>query len=124
MAMIGAPFSGRVLAGTNVLVERDECGTEAGRVLADPTAGHLLDRHGVQEVPLYSADPNGDHEVRRLQHTEVFHHAEPAHLLEPVAQLTQGLAIELEQRVQQAAAGRIGERLENVGPFLHDADFR
>ena len=54
-----------------------------------------------------------DDQARPLEHLEVLHDPEPGHL-EALLELAQGLPVALEERVEQLAASRIGERLEHI----------
>jgi hypothetical protein len=60
--------------------------------------------------------------MRRLgRHPEVLHHAEAGHR-QPPLERAEGLSVLLEQLVEQAPAGRVGERPEHFvyGPSICD----
>ena len=58
---------------------------------------------------------SADDEAGVLEDADVLHHAEPAHGVgEPVGQLAHGLAVALEQGVEDLASGRVGERSEHL----------
>ena len=60
-------------------------------------------------------------EVRLLQHSQVFHDPEPRHLRQVLAQLTERLAIALEEPIEEFPPMRIGEGPEDRRRrFRHD----
>ena len=74
---------------------------------------NLADGDGVQVVqPLPAHFAAGD-EVGFAQHAQVLHHAEAGHRRQGPAQLAQGLAIALEQSVEQHPAATVGEGTED-----------
>jgi hypothetical protein len=78
--------------------------------LADPAVVHETDRNGVQEMALHPADLDGRQEVRVFEDREVLHHPETGHLGQVLAQLSQRLAIALEEPIEQDPPTRVGER--------------
>ena len=53
-------------------------------------------------------------QVRVLQNLDVFHHVLPAHSFEPTLEVAQRLAVLIEQRIQQLAPCRVGDRSDHV----------
>jgi hypothetical protein len=84
-------------------------------VLADPAVVHEPDRDGVEVMPFLPALAPGRDERRRLQDAQVPHHPEPRHLRQVRAQLTERLAIALEEPIQQEPAARVAQRPEDRG---------
>jgi hypothetical protein len=66
-------------------------------------------------VALLAADLLGRHEVGRLQHAQVLHDPESRHLRQRRAQLTERLAIALEEPVEQDPPTWVGECPEDRG---------
>ena len=86
--------------------------------LADPPIVRLADGHRVQEVALLATDLARRHEVRVLQDPEVLHDPEPRHLGKCRAQLTERLAIALEEPVEQDPPTRVGEGPKDGGHVI------
>ena len=67
----------------------------------------------VQVVELGAAGPAGDDEAALLEHGEVLGHAEAGHLGQRGRELAEGLAVALEQRVQQRPPVGVGQGPEH-----------
>ena len=92
--------------------------------LADPAVVDEADRHRVQEVALLAADALGRHETRLLEDPQVLHDPEPRHRGQVPAQLTERLAIALEEPVEQDPPTGVGERPEDRSHVVrHAADY-
>ena len=82
------------------------------------------DRHRVQEVALLAADALCRHEPRLFEDAQVLHDPEARHRGQVHAQLTERLAIALEELVEQDPPTGVGERPEDRSHVIrHAADF-
>jgi hypothetical protein len=89
-------------------------------VRADPTLVDLMDRHGIEGVPLLAPPLHHDDEGGRFEPREVLAHR-LARQSQVCAELAQGLAVVRVQPVQQLPSARIGKRLEHrVDVLDHD----
>jgi hypothetical protein len=77
------------------------------------------DRDGVQEVELLAAASFRNHQARVLEHAEMLHDAEARHRQAPL-EGGQALAVGLEELVEQAPSGRVGQRPEDL---VHGASY-
>jgi hypothetical protein len=73
----------------------------------------LADRDGVEVMELLPAVATGHHEAGALQDAEVLHHSEARQVRKAGAQLTDGLTVRGEQRVEHRAPRRLGQRPEH-----------
>lgn len=64
-------------------------------------------------VALLATDLLGGDQIGLLEHGEVFHHGESGDVWEERDELADGLAIRLEQGVEQRSPGGVGERPED-----------
>ena len=77
-----------------------------------PTVHQLLQGKGIEVVMLEPAAPCGGHEMGVLEHLEMLHHSEPAHV-ELLLQFGQRLSVLRAEAVHQRAAGRVVEGFED-----------
>ena len=92
--------------------------------LAGPSVVDEADRHRVQEVALLATDALGRHESGLLQDAQMLHDPEARHRGQVHAQLTERLAIALEELVEQDPPTGVGERPEDRSHVIrHAADF-
>src|SRR6185437_6838350 len=80
-------------------------------VFAYPAIGDLVDRDGVEIVPLLAPVSLRRDEVGCLEDREMLRHRLPRHV-GPLAKLAQGLSVAGTEPVEQAPPRRIGEGLE------------
>src|SRR5712675_3247563 len=80
-------------------------------VFADPTLRDVVDRNRIEIVQLLAAALDGRDEVRAFQDGEVLAHGLARHRRsgsgQPLAKLVQGLAVRLEEPIEQLPAARI-----------------
>ena len=81
-------------------------------VPADPPVVDVLDRQRREMVPTLTSSSLHEHESGLVQHLEVLHHRAPVEVRQRRAQLAAG-ARPVAQLVEQATAGRRGQRLEH-----------
>jgi hypothetical protein len=74
-------------------------------------------------VELAAAIPARGDEVRILEHAQVLHDAESAHVRQRRLQLAQRLTVSLSQPIQQCAPMRVRERPEDRLQPFHRADY-
>ena len=87
--------------------------------LVDPPFLDLVQRHGVEVVELLPTAAGDGHEVGRLEQVEVLRDRLARHV-DAGTELGEGLAALRVQPVEQLAAGRVGQRLEDhVGSPIH-----
>src|SRR4051812_35090209 len=86
--------------------------------LVDPAVVNEPDGYRIEEVELFPAGATGDHQPGLLQHAQVFHHPEPRHG-QLGFQLGQRAAVPLEEPVEQAPPGGIGQSLEDAIILAH-----
>ena len=92
--------------------------------LADPAVVDETDRHRVEEVALLAADALRRQESRILEDAQVLHDPEPRHRRQVPAQLTERLAIALEEPVEQHPPTGVGEGPEDRSHVIrHGADY-
>ena len=94
----------------------------ADAVAVEPPVMDPADRHGVEVVVPLATDLAAGHEAGRLQDAQVLHDAEPAHLRQRRLQVSQRLAITLEEPVEQRPPAGVGQRAEHL--VVHAADNR
>src|SRR5689334_2278204 len=87
-------------------------------VLVDPAVVDEPYRYRVEKVQLLPSRSAGDDQSRVLQYPQVLHDTEPADLHLRL-QLGQRAAVTLEEQVEQEAARRIRERLEDQVVIVH-----
>src|ERR1700756_1419396 len=75
---------------------------------ADPAFGDVLDRHGIDEVQLFTAVPLPGYEIGFLKNRQMLRDRLAGHV-EPLAQLAERLAIPALQSIQQLPAARVGQ---------------
>ena len=100
-----------------------EVGQEVGgadRVAVQPPVVDPADGHGVEVVVALPSDLAARDEVRPFEDAEVLHDAEPRHLRQGRLQLSQRLAITLEEPVEQRPAAGVGQRPEHL--VVHAGD--
>jgi hypothetical protein len=92
--------------------------------LPDPAVVDEADRDRVQEMTLLATDLDGRHEVCLFQDAQVLHDPEAGHHGQVPAQLTERLAIALEEPVEQDPTIGIAESPEDGRHGVrHDRDF-
>jgi hypothetical protein len=79
--------------------------------LGDPALVDRLKWHRVEEMQLFAATSDGDHQVRGLEQGQVLCDSLAGHV-EVLAQVVQGAAVVRVQQIQQLAPAGIGQRLE------------
>ena len=80
--------------------------------LADPSFLYLKQRYRIQVVQLFPALPDDNHQARFFKLLQVLCHGLACHV-HMLAKGRQRLAVVLVQLVEQAPAGRIGQRFED-----------
>jgi hypothetical protein len=80
---------------------------------------NTANRYGIEEVELLAAAAFGDDQAGLLEHAQVLHDAKTSHR-QPALERAQRLPVALEQLVEQAAAGGVANRPEDV-VHRHDA---
>ena len=81
--------------------------------LPDPAHVNLVQRHGVEVVQFFAALPHDGDEVGLLELLQVLRHGLAGHV-HVLAERTQCLPVVGVQQIEQAPAGRVGERLANL----------
>jgi len=76
--------------------------------LADPAFGDLVDRHGIDEVQLFTAVPPPGHEIGLLKNRQVLRDRLAGHV-QSLAQLAQRLTVPAVQPIQQLPTVCIGQ---------------
>src|SRR4029078_1470362 len=87
--------------------------------LADPAVCDQADRDGVQVVVFFPTDPPRLHQARFFQDAERAHDADPGHRRQVPAELAEGLAIALEQSIEQEPPTRIAQGPEDLPHLRH-----
>src|SRR5215210_6200386 len=106
-------------ATEDVLIKIDQGAGIRRGVLADPAVRDLCNGHRIEEVQLVATLADRGDQVRLLQDAQVLADTEAGHLGESRPKATGGLAVAFEQQIEDRSAGRIGQSLEDVCPFLH-----
>src|SRR5258708_40123829 len=89
-------------------LQRGERAQLAAFELSDPSFGDLVDRHGINEVELLSAEALPRNEVRFLEDRQVLGDGLAGHV-QPLAQLAERLSVLAMQPIQQLSAAWIGQ---------------
>src|SRR3984893_10156472 len=89
-------------------LELRKCAESGQLEFADPAFGDLVDRHGIDEVHLFSPLPFPGHEIGLLENRQMLRDRLAGHA-QPLAQLAQRLAIPAVQPLPQPPAARIGQ---------------
>ena len=107
--------SGDVIGSISRMVLRsaEEVGG-ADRVAVQPPVVDAADGNGIEVVVALPSDLAARDQVGPLEDAEVLHDAEPRHRRQRRLQLSQRLAITLEEPVEQRPATGIGQRAEHL----------
>src|ERR1700730_4961292 len=89
-------------------LELRKCAESGQLEFADPAFGDLVDRHGIDEVHLFSPLPFPGHEIGLLENRQMLRDRLAGHA-QPLAQLAQRLAIPAVQPIQQLPTICIGQ---------------
>src|SRR5580704_5541183 len=89
-------------------LELRKCAESGQLEFADPAFGDLVDRHGIDEVQLFSALPFPGPEIGRRENRQMLRDRLAGHA-QPLAQLAQRLAIPAVQPIQQLPTICIGQ---------------
>src|ERR1700726_16498 len=89
-------------------LELRKCAESGQLEFADPAFGDLVDRHGIDEVQLFSALPFPGHEIGLLENRQMLRDRLAGHV-QPLAQLAKRLAIPAVQPIEQLPTICIGQ---------------